>query len=91
MLQQIDDLGLQWYYDRAMEIYQNKTGIIPEITELRIIFSIYGYLGVDNMVYEGPTLEILGSDDLNNSPFGRSVFFASFQPDGTLNLINILK
>jgi len=90
-LQQIDALGLQWYYDRAMEVYQNKTGILPEITGLRISFSRYGYLGSGDMTYEGPILEILGSDDFNNSPFGRNVFLASFQPDGTLNLINILK
>jgi hypothetical protein len=90
-LQQIDDLGLQWYYDRAMEAYQNGTGKIPEITGLRISFCRYVYLGLGDMVYEGPVLEILGSDDLNNSPFGRNVFFASFQPDGTLNYINILK
>ncbi|MCL2869005.1 MAG: hypothetical protein FWF27_06180 [Candidatus Bathyarchaeota archaeon] len=90
-LRQIDNLGLQWYYDRAIEVYQNKTGIIPEITELNISFSRYGSFGFDGMTYEGPVLAILGSDAHNNSPFGRSVFFASFQPDGTLNFINILK
>jgi len=43
------------------------------------------------MTYEGPILGILGSDDISNSPFGRNVFYASFQPDGTLIYINILK
>ncbi|MDR0470638.1 MAG: hypothetical protein LBH79_02785 [Nitrososphaerota archaeon] len=90
-LQQIDDLGLQWYYNCAIEAYQNKTGIIPEITGLRISFCNYGSFQSGDMTYEGPSLEILGSDDYNNSPFGRSVFLANFQPNGTLNLINILK
>ena len=35
-LQQIDDLGLQWFYDRSIEAYQNKTGITPEITVMSI-------------------------------------------------------
>lgn len=90
-LQQIDDLGLRWYCNCAIEAYQNKTGIIPEITELRISFSSYGSLQSNDRIYEGPSLDLLGSDDYSNSPFGRNVFFASFQPDGTLNLINILK
>jgi len=90
-LQQIDDLGLQWYYDRALEAYQNKTGVIPEITGLKISFHSYGSFQSDDMIYEGSSLEILGSGEYSNSPFGRSVFLANFQPDGTLNLINILK
>jgi hypothetical protein len=83
-LEQIDALGIQWYYDRAIEAYQNKTGIIPEINELKIVFCRYGSLGFDGIIYEGSELSILGS-------FYGSVFYASFQPDGTLNFINILK
>ncbi|MDR2699834.1 MAG: hypothetical protein LBC12_03355 [Nitrososphaerota archaeon] len=39
--QQIDILGLQWYYDRAIEAYQNETGTTPEINRLSISIQTY--------------------------------------------------
>jgi hypothetical protein len=82
-LQQIDNLGLQWYYDRAVEIYQNKTGTTPEINALNISIH-WGSHGT----YQGMILQMV-SGYTNNSK-GHGTFFAEFQPDGTLNDFNIL-
>ena len=81
MLQQIDDLGLQWYYDCAVEEYQNKTGVVPEISALQISIQWESWAN-----YEGMTLLMIGSYE--NDGRGRGVFFANFQPDGTLNYLN---
>jgi hypothetical protein len=81
VLQQVDDLGLQWYYDRAIEAYQNKKGVAPEINALKITF-MWGNQGN----YQGMVIEMIGSYVVDNR--GRGVFFANFQPDGTLNYFN---
>jgi len=81
MLQQIDNLGLQWYYDCAVEEYQNKTGVVPEINALQISIQWESHAN-----YKGMTLLMIGSYENNGR--GRGVFFANFQPDGTLNYLN---
>jgi hypothetical protein len=80
-IQQIDNLGLQWYYDRAVEAYKNKIGAAPEINSLKISFQCEDYND-----YFGSTLLMIGSYENNNR--GNGVFFANFQPDGTLNYFN---
>jgi hypothetical protein len=81
-LQQIDKLGLQWYYDCAIGAYQNKTGVAPEINNLQISVQYECY-----EAYMGITLLMIGSY-VDSGGRGGGVFFANFQPDGTLNYIN---
>ncbi|MCL2133933.1 MAG: hypothetical protein FWH37_00010 [Candidatus Bathyarchaeota archaeon] len=81
VLRQIDNLGLQWYYDYVVGIYQDKTGVVPEINDLQVSVQW------DNCVnYQGISLLLMGSCE--NSELGQSnnnVFIANFQPNGTLN------
>jgi hypothetical protein len=81
-IQQMDTLGLQWYYDCAVEAYQNKTGVAPEINALQISIQ-----WENQATYEGMTVLMIGSYE--NNSHGNGVFFINFQPDGTLNYINI--
>jgi hypothetical protein len=81
VLQQIDDLGLQWYYDCAIEAYQNKTGTKPEINELQVSVQWDDFAN-----YQGMTFLMTGS--YVNDGRGGGVFFANFQPNGTLNYFN---
>jgi hypothetical protein len=79
---QIDTLGLQWFYDRALYIAQNKTGTIPKIDALyfTMTFEDQGYVGLDriHVDYEGITVQLTGW--LN----GESTLIADFEPNGTL-------
>jgi hypothetical protein len=79
---QIDNLGLQWFYNRALEIAQNKTGSVPKIDALSftMTFEDNGYIGYDGtqVSYEGITVQLTGS--LN----GRGTLIADFEPNGTL-------
>jgi hypothetical protein len=77
-LQQIDELGLQWFYDRAIEEHQNKTGKTPEITGLEVIIRWDEY-----KTYQGLTLQVTCyyGDSKTIPP---TAFTAYFQPDGTL-------
>ena len=85
--QQIDNLGLQWFYDQAIEAYQKQTGTTPEINELKIQISL-GYIGVNDKTYQGWILNMNGSYKNEYMSVGRFVFYANFQPDGTLNYFN---
>jgi len=76
-LQQIDVLGLQWFYGRAIEEYQNKTGTIPEINDLQVHIQCYDY-----KTYWGLALTIKGLHTNNDN--SSSVFSTTFQPDGTI-------
>jgi hypothetical protein len=80
VLKQIDTLGLQWYYDRAVEAYQNRTGIDLEVNELTItLFSF-------QPSYPEAQLQITGlHKDEQNSLFA---FNAFFHPNGTLYRIS---
>jgi hypothetical protein len=81
VLKQMDTLGLQWYYDRAVEAYQNKTGIDSEVDELTItIFATHPS-------YPETQIQITGlhKEDGQNSRFA---FNAFFQPNGTLDYIS---
>jgi hypothetical protein len=80
ILKQIDTLGLNWYYNRAVEAYQNETGTTPEINALQVSVQWDNYA-----TYQGMTLQLIGSYESNSK--GHSVFIASFQPDGTLNYL----
>ncbi|MCL1976563.1 MAG: hypothetical protein FWG55_00385 [Candidatus Bathyarchaeota archaeon] len=76
-LQQIDDLGLQWFYDRAVEEYQNKTGTTPEITDICVSITWDDYI-----TYQGLTLSM--SCFYENTEPRPTSFTSIFQPNGTL-------
>jgi hypothetical protein len=75
--QQIDNLGLQWYYDRAIEACQNETGTTPEINRLGISIDVF-----NPSEYKGLYVNMFGSyiheDDYSE------VFYVRFYPNGTI-------
>ena len=88
---QIDALGLQWFYDRALDLAQNRTGSVPNIDALSFTFTFEGrgYVGYDRSYsgYEGITVQIIGSQQTvlpDGSITGHGVLIADFKPDGTL-------
>jgi hypothetical protein len=81
-LTQIDALSLQGFYDKALQIAQNRTSDLPTIDSLSISISYEGYRD-----YQGITLQMLGHHETvlpNGSINGKGVLIADFQPDGTL-------
>jgi hypothetical protein len=72
---QIDALSLQWFYNQALQLAQNRTGTAPKINALwlTINFEDRSYIG-----YEGITLQLIGSFN------GQSTVICDFEPDGTL-------
>ena len=81
-LSQIDALGLRWFYNSAIESYHNKTGANPDINVLEVSIQWENYGN-----YQGMTLLLSGMHQSGNH--GSGVFFADFQPDGTLLYISI--
>jgi hypothetical protein len=81
-LKQIDNLGLSWFYNRAIEAYQIKTGASPEVNALQVSIQWENYGD-----YQGMTLLLVGSYEHNFA--GQGVFFANFQPNGTLLYLNV--
>jgi hypothetical protein len=78
---QIDALGLNWFNDRAIEIYQKQTGMNEKMRSLEI--NIF-FDNQDN--YQGIVIHLaftVGNINLEN---GRrpTVYAAEFQPNGTL-------
>ncbi|WNZ29205.1 MAG: hypothetical protein IAX21_11350 [Candidatus Bathyarchaeota archaeon] len=82
-LNEIDILGLNWFYTQAIEEYKNQTETALTIGALQISTQWENYQD-----YQGMTLLIIGykTDDANN---GEGVFFANFQPNGNLLYFNI--
>jgi energy-coupling factor transporter transmembrane protein EcfT len=80
-LKQIDTLGLNSFYNTALEAYQNKTGAAPTINSLSISIQ-----WEQQGSYQGMTMLLTGGFESNN--LGHGVFFADFQPNGTLLYIN---
>lgn len=80
--EQIDTLGLHWFHDRTIEVYQNKTGTKPVITNLGVDIA---FNNQDN--YEGITI-LLTAFNSSYDNFGNkvspTVFRVEFQPNGTL-------
>ena len=79
---QIDSLGLHWFYDQAIGEYQNATGAKPAITDLRLVVALNN---MDN--YHGITLLMTGvkagHDNLGNKIYP-TVFAVEFQPSGNI-------
>src|SRR5271157_1577494 len=72
---QIDALGLQWFYNRAVDLAQNRTGSTPKIDALSLTMN---FEDQSNVGYEGITLQLTGSYH------GPSTLIADFEPNGTL-------
>ena len=72
---QIDSRGLQWYYNRALELAQNRTSTPTKIDSLSLTMSVEDRI---YMSYEGITVQIIGSYQ------GQSTLICDFEPDGTL-------
>jgi GGDEF domain-containing protein len=81
-LRQIDSLGLNSFYKSAIDAYQNKTGIPPNINTLSVAIQ-----WESQGAYQGMTMLITGGYESNNT--GHGVFFADFQPNGTLLYISV--
>ncbi|MDR2707695.1 MAG: hypothetical protein LBB87_02980 [Nitrososphaerota archaeon] len=77
LLEQIAFLGLQWYYDRALEAYQNEVETTLEITDLIITIQ-----AVNHSDYPGLQLCLMGLQ--GDESHSRYAFSAYFSPDGTL-------
>jgi len=76
-LQQIDDLGLQWFYDRTVEEHQNKTGTTPEITDIQVSIKLNFYTPD-----QGLTLSMTCFYESTEPKL--TAFTSNFQSNGTL-------
>lgn len=83
-LKQIDDLGLQWFYDSVSEIYQNRTGNNPNTVSLEVSTQWQEYGEYKGMILQMTAWQWNG-DRIQDS------FNVAFQPDGTLLYLNIPK
>ena len=72
---QIDAKGLQYYFTRAVELAQNRTGTPPQVDSLSFTMTVEDRI---YMSYEGITVQIIGSHQ------GSSTLICDFEPDGTL-------
>jgi len=81
-LMQIDALNLQGFYDKALQIAQNRTLDLPTIDSLSISISYESH-----GEYQGMTLQMLGYHETvlpDGRINGNGVLIADFKPDGTL-------
>lgn len=80
--EQIDALGLNWFFNQAVSAYQKDRGNLPELSAISVDISIY-----NDHNYQGLTIT-LTSRTSNNANLGYRVspvvFTAGFQPNGTL-------
>jgi hypothetical protein len=82
-LKQIDALGLNWFYNQALEIAQNRTTILPTVNYLNIELT-FGQ-GVGN--YQGIIIQLVGyhrTTLANGNLNDEGILISEFQPDGTL-------
>ena len=82
---QIDALGLQWFYNSAIEIAQNRTGSTPKIDSLSLTMNFEDH----GQTYQGITLLLVGSSRENSTLISgssqeASKLIADFEPNGTL-------
>jgi len=84
-LKQIDALGLNWFYNQAVEIAQNRTLNLPSIDSVAVTLN-FGE-GPASGSYQGLTLQLVGYHQTvqpNGSIYGDGVLISEFQPNGTL-------
>ena len=81
-LKRIDALGLNWFYNQALEIAQNRTANLPTIDSVDITIT-FGGAGS----YQGLTLQLIGYHQTilpNGGISGDGVLISEFEPNGTL-------
>ena len=82
-LKQIDALGLNWFYNQAIEIAQNRTLNLPSVDSVVVTLAFgEGFGG-----YQGLSLQLTGFHQTvqpNGSINGNGVLISEFQPNGTL-------
>ena len=82
-LKQIDALGLNWFYNQALEIAQNRTTNLPSVDSVVVTLAFgEGFGG-----YQGLSLQLTGFHQTvqpNGSINGDGVLISEFQPNGTL-------
>jgi hypothetical protein len=79
---QIDFLGISWFYNRALEIAQNRTTNLPSVDSLTLSITYE-----EHGTYQGITLQLSGFHQTileDGSIHGEGIIIADFQPDGTL-------
>lgn len=79
---QIDSLGISWFYNRALEIAQNRTTNLPSVDSLTLTITYE-----EHGSYQGITLQLTGFHQTvleDGSIHGEGIIIADFQPDGTL-------
>ncbi len=80
--EQIDHLGLRWFYDRAVNVFRNENHNDPAITGLNVDIEFY-----KGKNYAGLTLTLYGfneSYDSHGNKVYQSVFRVMFKPDGDI-------
>lgn len=80
-LRQMDNLGLQWFYDRISDVYQNTTGTALNTTTLAVSTDWQEYND-----YNGMILQLIGGQRDGSHVHG--IVFAAFQPNGTMLYCN---
>jgi hypothetical protein len=81
-LKWIDGLGLNWFYNHALEIARNRTANLPTVDSVDITIT-FGGVGS----YQGLTLQLIGYHQTilsNGGINGDGVLISEFQPNGTL-------
>ncbi len=76
-LDQIDALGLKWFYNQALEAAQNKTANLHKVDTVVFQFNYYSNLG-------GLSLAVAAHYSTPGSNYYPLVFSAGFSPNGTL-------
>ena len=79
---QIDALGIGWFYNRALEIAQNRTTNLPSVDSLTLTITYE-----EHGNYQGITLQLSGFHQTvleDGNLYGKGIIIADFQPDGTL-------
>ena len=83
-LKQIDSLGLQWFFNRSSETYENKTNADSNVTRLEISTQWQQYGN-----YQGIILQMIAWQ--NDGDSIKNIFNTAFKPDGTLLYITTPK
>jgi hypothetical protein len=76
-IDQIDALGLQWFYNQALGAAQNKTAVLHRVDTVVFQFNYNSNLG-------GLSLDVAALYSTPGSNYYPTVFSAAFSPSGTL-------
>jgi hypothetical protein len=82
-LSQIDHLGLNWFYNQALDAAQNRTTNLPTIDNLTVDLTF----GQGTGTYQGITLRLIGYHQvvqLNSLVNSDGVLISEFEPNGAL-------